>query len=1125
MSPVPSRRVLREIEAEGEEHLGAVSAAHGFLSAEPPRSQLPASHRAWDEAADQLPVMWRDLTARSVLKELPQLSAEPEDLPTADLWRASVALASLAYSYVRCDLDDLHAHAPVPVPECIAAPWRRVSERMGRSAPHVGYDDLITHNYRLIDPDAEDPVRLENLNLLVPLLGNDTERAFLGVNIEIQAKLAPVVEAAVRAQEAVAEQDPGALVEQLITILDAVRRATDVAFPKIDPNPYAGIYADPAIWAKLTAPTGIPIVDGVPGVSGAGSTGFQLVDTFLGRTRFESPLGAEARKARTWFAPNCRRFLDAIEETSVRQFVNESGDHELAGLFQSVLEAYAGDRGYLGVHRRKVYGFIEVAFKVGRPSTASGITGTFTDRTWHETDSHLGDARNERYLEFFSHAQVARLAGRTPAAGERIQTVELDLAGTGVVFRPGDRCAILPEQTDELVQSTLDSLRATGDREVPLTSRWRAALHRRFGSETPATLPLVDFLRYAQLRPLGRHVAKHLQRLSGSTALAEVLEARAEDQLEFRDAVELATAGGYDVTRLWRAELWQDEAISRFVPPAAARMYSVSNPPDRDPFATALRLTVGNLEFASPDPNGREQTRHGAGSTFLVRSAPPGAPVTVQVVRPLRFALPADPEQPIVMFAGGTGIAPFWGFVKARAADPRSGPTWLFCAARTRAELPYYEELNALATDGALELRTAFSREEVDGRPPRRIDAALREPGTAAVLRDLLRGDAVPGAAGALFYVCGQAAFAATILDSLREIAAEDEDEGRVAVRRLVGEGRLMTDLFTTFTPRSAPGVAGRGVYEASDLVLHNDADHGWWMAINGAIYDMTEFRQLHPGGFRIIDDNAGLDATSEYETVLHHEDPEIEATLAMYKAGSLRRLDFQRAWGIALVAGKIRYIPLVDGYKAWIRHLYLVVEQQNGIRNDVGVLEYALTNVEQAEELTPLKLMLAADLQHRMLSRYLPGLVGAGLHELWALACGLFDPTADASELPRTLSALAAGEQGRRAESATQRLCDAVRTGSIDPAAAGTLLRQLNAANEALHTGIKLLLRDGLMVFEKHESRTIEFGADPVLGCLRAVPPVVAAFYQQVANAIDGHLPSLEQEGLGHGRDTAALR
>ena len=50
------------------------------------------------------------------------------------------------------------------------------------------------------------PIRLENLHLLVPLLGNETERAFLGVNIEIQARLTPIVDAAVPGVGNVIEQ-------------------------------------------------------------------------------------------------------------------------------------------------------------------------------------------------------------------------------------------------------------------------------------------------------------------------------------------------------------------------------------------------------------------------------------------------------------------------------------------------------------------------------------------------------------------------------------------------------------------------------------------------------------------------------------------------------------------------------------------------------------------------------------------------------------------------------------------------------------------------------------------------------------------------------------------------------
>jgi sulfite reductase (NADPH) flavoprotein alpha-component len=1113
---VASRRVLTEIEVEDAEHLGSVSAAHGFLPRRPPSPSLPASHRAWDEAAAGIPALWRDLSGRTTLRDLPLLSAEPEDLPDSDLWRASVVLSALAYTYARCDVDDLHAPAPFDIPACITVPWTRVAERMGRRGPHVAYDDLVTQNYRLIDPEAPDPIRLENLRLLVPLLGNDTERAFLGVNIEIQAALTPVVESSVRAQEAVVADDRESLVENLLVMLDAVRRATDVAFPKIDPNPYAAIYADPVIWAKLVAPTGISVVSGSPGVSGAGSTGFQLIDTLLGRTRFDSPLGGEGKKVRDWFAPNARRLLDAVEEVSVRRYVAESGDPQLQGLFQSVLEAYAGDRGYLGVHRRKVYGFIQTAFKVGRPSTASGITGGLRDKTWNETDHHLAQAREERYEEFFSAAQVARLARREDTAGARVQRVTFDVSDTGLVFRPGDRCAVLPAHTEDLVQRTLAALRSPADRPVPLSRVWRTAMRARFAAPPPPTLPLAEFLRYAQLRPLDRRTAKQLARLSGSQELVRIVEEREEDRLELWEAFELAAAANYDISRLSRAELWQDEALAKMVLPVAPRMYSISAPADDGSFATELELTVGHLQFTSEGRPGPAAVQQGTASTFLAADAAPGSEVNLQVVRPLRFTLPDDPAAPVEMFGGGTGVAPFPCFVRVRAADPAAGPTWLFAAARTPAELPYLEEFRAEAAAGHLRLTTAFSRESVDGVPARRVDAAIVEPEAAEALRALLRGDGGPAAR---FYVCGQASFAVSVTDALRAVAADGDGDGNETIRRLVGGGRLMTDLFTTFAPRNAPGVRGNGVFDASDLVLRNDAEHGWWMAINGAVYDVTEFRRLHPGGFRIIDDNAGVDATVEWEAIRHQEDSEIQAMLDMYKIGFLRRLDLGQSWGIALRDGRTTYVPLLDVLKAWLRHLYLAVELQNSLRNDRSVLDGQLTPDEDPATPTPLKLMLAADLQSRMLALYLPALVGEGLTDLWALACGLFDVTADARELPGTLRDLADGERGRRAATAVEALRDAVRAGRMDATAASPLLHALGAANADLITAVKLRLRDGLLAFEAHEAAVVERGADDLMRCLRSVPEAVGTYYDCVATAIEGHLnrphdPGGEQHG-----------
>jgi sulfite reductase (NADPH) flavoprotein alpha-component len=44
----------------------------------------------------------------------------------------------------------------------------------------------------------------------------------------------------------------------------------------------------------------------------------------------------------------------------------------------------------------KVYGYLELAFKVGRTLTIGGFSGAFTRRTWDEVDLALRDAHHER---------------------------------------------------------------------------------------------------------------------------------------------------------------------------------------------------------------------------------------------------------------------------------------------------------------------------------------------------------------------------------------------------------------------------------------------------------------------------------------------------------------------------------------------------------------------------------------------------------------------------------------------------------------------------------------------------------------------------------------------------------
>ena len=46
-----------------------------------------------------------------------------------------------------------------------------------------------------------------------------------------------------------------------------------------------------------------------------------------------------------------------------------------------------------------------------------------------------------------------------------------------------------------------------------------------------------------------------------------------------------------------------------------------------------------------------------------------------------------------------------------------------------------------------------------------------------------------------------------------------------------------------------------------SELAKHNN-EHAMWVAVHGKVFDLTEFYMEHPGGFDIIEEWAGKDAT-----------------------------------------------------------------------------------------------------------------------------------------------------------------------------------------------------------------------------------------------------------------------
>ena len=1135
---IPSRLILKTASQAnkrlGHENLGFLSETHGIMPVKPPPLQLPAGYEAWDEMAENLPELYRTLGVRKALEAMPILSAAEADLPDEYLLRASVIMSMLAHAYHRVE-----ANPPQkPMPEGIQRPWEEISRRLNRPAPHLSYIDLIMYNWKLIDPERDDPMRVENLRLLVPTVDNKEERIFYLTQVEILAQCTPIISALVRAQEAVYRDDAEALKRELILIADGLQHVTYKSFMTINPNPHSDTYVDPVVWAKTVAPFAVPIHEGTAGPSGTAAPIFHMLDMFFTRQNYDTRFGAEMLHLRDWYPKHWQDFIEALGEISVADYVENRGDATLKGILKDATQAYAGDVGFLSRHRLKVYGYLDVGFKVGRSVTITGFTGLFKDRTWDVVDYELADARTERETDFprSSHHADVKSVDITNTDGDPVKWVKriiLDVSNTGIRYRPGDRCAVLPENSDALIDKTLAALKAKGYESIPLTAEWREAINLRDGYEGVTKLPLRTLLKFGRIRPVDRPVAKALYATSLNETLRRIIEARAEDQWELWDMLEMLNKAGFDPKRLWKAHPGERGHICRIVPPESFRMYSISSRMDGDSThgASELHLTIGRLLYETRDtPLSVAAERFGTASHFLGdrSSLPPEEMdrVSLRLVHPPRFSLPEDPGIPIVMFAGGTGIAPFRSFILERAQQDNAADCWLFLGTRTRAEFYYQEELAPIVAQGRLHVRPAFSRDAVDtnfvsngngghfvfepGEKRYIGDEILRE-GNAQVLWNLLRSKK-DGGQGAYFYVCGRTGFANSVMDAIKEVlrrysdGSEEEKEEKVnqVLYRLVGEERYMQDIFTTYT---GSHIDKKQSYYASEIVLHNDDEKGYWMVINGRVYDLTEFAHLHPGGFKIVSGYAGMDATIAYQKVLHHVNPEVDSMLGMYEIGVVRRLDFGMEWGVVVAPDGLRFISLADAYRVWVRFLYNVVEMENALHNDFSIQEQAMTRNETPTSYSPLKMQFMLEAHDRFILNYVEGTMGRSLEDLWAVSSGICGQSHDARWIRNAVSETRQTQEAETVKRLSNELATRIKdvagrnAGEDDPSV--KLIKDycalLETEDKRFLREMKMALRAGVQVFEEYERDMIKQGAAQLLEAGRRFPKLLETYHARV--------------------------
>ena len=352
-----------------------------------------------------------------------------------------------------------------------------------------------------------------------------------------------------------------------------------------------------------------------------------------------------------------------------------------------------------------------------------------------------------------------------PGSAKDTQHFELDLAGSGLEYTPGDSLGVFPRNAASLVRETLQEI--------------------GFGPEVPVKLPQGTgvslesaLLRQYSLNRANRKILHGVRdRLPEGASKEEICgiladEARTVDFLFTRDYV--------DVLRQFPAARFESpEAFLSMLSPIQPRLYSIASSPAANPGEVHLCVAVVRYEN-----HGRKRT--GLCSGFLADVAEVGArEVPVYVQESPKFFLPSDPTRDIIMVGPGTGIAPFRAFLEERAASGAAGRNWLFFGEQHQAtDFLYAEDFAAFLRSGVLtRMDLAFSRDQAQ-----KIYVQNRLLEHAAELWKWIQ-------AGAYFYVCGDARhMAKDVHAALIRIVAEQGSKSTEESRAYVEETLMKTE-------------------------------------------------------------------------------------------------------------------------------------------------------------------------------------------------------------------------------------------------------------------------------------------------------------------------------------------
>jgi sulfite reductase (NADPH) flavoprotein alpha-component len=296
------------------------------------------------------------------------------------------------------------------------------------------------------------------------------------------------------------------------------------------------------------------------------------------------------------------------------------------------------------------------------------------------------------HKQVFTGRHVVNRVLTGPGSGKITRHHEIAFEDAAVPYLPGDALGLWPVNDPALVDRVIKGIGASGS--------------DRIESPDGTSTTLCEALATANLNtPTRRFLEWYASR--GASDLAVLLEKDHVEQFrhfisghdEAHDVLDIIEA--YPGIEMPPAELVA--SLRKNLP----RLYSVASSQKLNPNRIDVLIVSVRYEI-----RGRE--RLGVCSTWVADRWPVGATAPMYLQNQQRhFAMPADPDTPMIMIGPGTGLAPFRAFLQERQAVGARGRNWLFFGEQHRAtDFLYGEELLAWERDGHVRLDLAFSRDQ-----------------------------------------------------------------------------------------------------------------------------------------------------------------------------------------------------------------------------------------------------------------------------------------------------------------------------------------------------------------------------------------------------------------------------